>query len=211
MVTPCTADPLRFSPSVSGASVRDALRVRADQVLFGWAGSFRRFHAVEQAVIALGTLRRSGSDAHLLLVGDGPELIPTQRVAQDLGLSDVVHFVGRVEHARVPEYVTAMDVAIVTAKDGAAFHYSPLKLMEYLSCGIPVVAPRVTQIELLLIDERDALLYPSADPAALAQAMRTLADDPPLRARIGRAGRARQAEAGSIGAQILAARQLLGV
>ena len=44
-------------------------------------------------------------------------------------------FTGTVPHPDLPELLAAMDVAIVLAGRGEAFHYSPLKLAEYLAAG----------------------------------------------------------------------------
>jgi glycosyltransferase involved in cell wall biosynthesis len=92
-------------------------------------------------------------------------------------------------------------VAVVTASSDI-FHYSPLKLREYLCCAVPVVAPSVGQIKETLCDGRDALLYPVGDVTSLASALVQLAQSPRLRAQIGRAGYASETERGGIAAQL---------
>ena len=49
---------------------------------------------------------------------------------------------------------------------------SPLKLFEYMAAGRPVVSSDLPVLREVLTDERNALLYPSRDPAALAAAVR---------------------------------------
>ena len=51
-----------------------------------------------------------------------------------------------------------MDVGVVMA-DSRSFHYSPLKLAEYLGCGLPVVTPDVDALGELLEPDGDAVLY----------------------------------------------------
>ena len=82
-----------------------------------------------------------------------------------------------------------MDVAIVTARAGQGFHYSPLKLREYLAAGVAVVAPRTGEIPATVTDRVTARLYAPGNAAALADALRELHDDAAERARIARAGR----------------------
>ena len=97
---------------------------------------------------------------------------------------------GTVDHDELPGYLAAMDAALVLAPTGAGFHYSPLKLAEYLAAGVAVIAPAVGQLPERLTDGVDALLVPPDDPVALATALTRLRDDPALAGRIGTAGRA---------------------
>ncbi len=79
---------------------------------------------------------------------------------------------------------------MVSARAGDGFHYSPLKLREYLACGIAVLAPRVGEIPGFVTDGVHALLYQPGDANDFARKLRTLRDEPDLRARLGDAGRA---------------------
>ena len=117
---------------------RAALRRRLGldgQFVVGWVGSFRRFHAIENAVEAMVGLE----GATLLLVGDGPERPRIEALARSRNVTAV--FTGTVAHDQLPLYLATMDAALVTASRDASFHYSPLKLAEYLAAGLPVVAP----------------------------------------------------------------------
>ena len=68
MVTPSGVDLELFDRPPDGRAVRDRYGL-ADSFVVGWVGSFRRFHAVEQAVDAAAAV----PGTRLLLVGDGPE------------------------------------------------------------------------------------------------------------------------------------------
>ena len=134
-ITPTGVDPELFRT----APDRDAARRRLGldgQFVVGWIGSFRRFHALEQAVDAVAGL----DGTTLLLVGDGPERARVERLARERGVA--VRCTGTVPHDEIPEHLAAMDVALVLASSERAFHYSPLKLAEYLAAGLAVVAPR---------------------------------------------------------------------
>jgi glycosyltransferase involved in cell wall biosynthesis len=61
---------------------------------------------------------------------------------------------------------------------------SPLKLFEYLALGKAVIAPRQPNIEEILIDDDNALLFDPAVPGALEQALTRLCGDPALRQRL---------------------------
>jgi glycosyltransferase involved in cell wall biosynthesis len=154
------------------------------QFVVGWVGSFRRFHAIEQVVAAM-----VGVDgATLLMVGDGPERPRIEALARSKNVAAV--FTGTVPHDELPLHLAAMDAALIVAAPDAAFHYSPLKLAEYLAAGLPVVAPRLGQPGARLTDGLDAILVDAGDVAAISAALRDLRDAPDRRAALGLAARA---------------------
>jgi glycosyltransferase involved in cell wall biosynthesis len=61
--------------------------------------------------------------------------------------------------------------------------------LESMSAGLPVVCPAAPSTRALVRSGREALLAPTGDPADYAEALRTLAADPALRARMGEAAR----------------------
>lgn len=155
-----------------------------DRFVVGWVGSFRRFHAVEQAIEAMAAL----PGAVLLLVGDGPERARLEALARERDVAAVC--TGTVAHQDLPAHLALMDAALVLAGSAETFHYSPLKLAEYLAAGLPVVAPAVEQLADRLTDGVDAVLVPPGDVGAIVDALAGLRDDPARRARIGQAARA---------------------
>jgi glycosyltransferase involved in cell wall biosynthesis len=183
VITPTGVDLELFANPKDAAGRRRALGLEGRFVV-GWLGSFRRFHAIEQAVEAVASVE----GASLLMVGDGPERPRIEQLARDNGVHTV--FTGTVEQEDLAEFLAVMDAALVLAPAGGAFHYSPLKLAEYLAAGTPVIAPAVGQLRERLTDHVDALLVPPRDRARLVAALIELRDDPELAQQIGRAGRA---------------------
>jgi glycosyltransferase involved in cell wall biosynthesis len=202
LVTPCTADTTRFHPSVDGSRVRREQGFDPSHVVFGWAGSFRRFHGLHLAIEAFAEVVASDPSTRLLLVGDGAERANLERLVLERNLSKHVSFTGQVAHEDMPSYLAAMNVALITAGDPNGFHYSPLKLREYLATAVPVIAPHVGQIALTLRNGIDALLYRPEDVPGLAAAMIRLADNAELRRSLGAAGREFELSTGGIERQI---------
>ncbi len=177
LITPTGVDLDVFDEHRATPSLRHDLGLE-DHFVVGWVGSFRRFHALDVAVRAVAQVEGTA----LLLVGDGPERPEVERLARDLHVPVVA--TGTVPYRDLPSYLAVMDAALVTASTGEEFHYSPLKLAEYLAAGLPTVAPRVAQISDRLVDGDGALLVPPGDVAALADALTLLRDNDELRKRL---------------------------
>jgi phosphatidylinositol alpha-1,6-mannosyltransferase len=138
----------------------------------------------------------------LLLVGDGPEMGPIRRLADELGVAGRVVWTGAVPPRDVPAHVAAMDAAVVTARDAASFHYSPLKLREYMMCGKPVVVPAAGEMARALGEGRQALFYRPGNVPDLRRALLGLLDDPARAREIGAAGQRFAAAEGTWDAQL---------
>jgi glycosyltransferase involved in cell wall biosynthesis len=192
VVTPCSVDLDVFTPEASGNSVRERLGLEGKFVV-GWLGSFRRFHGVELALQAAALVQDRLPDLALLLVGDGLERPGVERLARELGLRNV-HFTGTVPYSDVAAHIGAMDVSLVLDRGEQGFHYSPLKLREYMACGRAVIGPRVGELERILTDGVNGLLVQPGDPEALAEAIEKLHHDPKRRQLMGSAARAKVAE-----------------
>jgi glycosyltransferase involved in cell wall biosynthesis len=186
LVTPCAVDVHSFTPEARGDEIRQRYRLQ-DKFVVGWIGSFRQFHGVDFAIDAAAKLRTVIPELTLLFVGDGAERPHIEERARAAGLHAV--FTGTVEYAEIPAHITAMDVGLVISPDSENFHYSPLKLREYMSCGLAVIAPAVGEIPSVIEDWTDGVLVPPGDAAALASAIQALHDRPDQRKAMGQAAR----------------------
>ena len=74
------------------------------------------------------------------------------------------------------------DVALGARGRNSPFHYSPLKLAEYLAAGLPVIAPRAGELPEQLRDGVDAVLVSPGDVEELAAVLQRLQRDPDERA-----------------------------
>ena len=188
LVSPMSVDATRFSPAVSGSEVRRRYGLDGRFVL-GWTGSFRKFHGLDLAVKAFSDARRHAPDAVLLLVGDGQERRAVEEQVTNLGIADSVVFTGSVSPIAIASYVAAMDAAFVVARAAESFHYSPLKLREYLMCGKPAILPYAGEMARRFHDGEECLMYTPGSVAELSAAMRRLLEDREAAARIALAGR----------------------
>jgi glycosyltransferase involved in cell wall biosynthesis len=188
LVTPSTVDTELFKPCFDGSEVRRRYSL-VGRFVVGWTGSFRSFHGLDLLLDAVDEARRYVPQLVALFVGDGPERAPLQAEAERRGLESAVRFTGTLPQAELPEVLSAFDVAVVSSGPDETFHYSPLKLWEYLAAARAVVAPSVGSLPRLLENGVNAILVEPGDAHSLARAIVQLANDPSLRIRLGRAGR----------------------
>jgi glycosyltransferase involved in cell wall biosynthesis len=136
-------------------------------------------------------LAERGIDFALHLVGDGPDLAALRDQAAQAGIADRVHFEGRrtrEEIARLLGRASVVAVPSVPTSNGRR-EGIPVVLMEAMASGLPVVASGISGIPELVEHERNGLLVPPREPAALADALERLGRDAGLRRRLGQAGR----------------------
>lgn len=184
-------DPARFPPGA--APSRPA---PAGTFTVGFVGSMRPWHGLPILVEAFDLLRRRTPHCRLLVVGGGPERGAVEADVARRGLRDVVHLSGAVPPAEVPGLLASMDAAVApypAPPPGETFYFSPLKLFEYMAAGLPVVGTAVGSVARVIRDGYNGLLVPGVESRELAghiaAALGRLADDAPLRARLGAAAR----------------------
>ena len=184
LVTQCTAD-LRYFDRGQRHEVRAELGL-ADAFVIGWAGTFRPFHALDLLLDAFEAVAAVERNSHLLLVGDGPMAMHERDRVAKSGLDHRITFTGSVPHTRVGRFVSAFDVAVLQAQSTESFHYSPMKLREYLAAGVPVVGADVGDVSRLITRSRAGWLVPAGDATSLANRLIQTARDPEGTAALGR-------------------------
>jgi len=130
---------------------------------------------------------RTERDASLVVVGKPRDGSSIPSVIDRLGLEGHVTFVSGVAPDRMVELYNEAEVAVVPS----LYEGFSLPAIEAMACGAPLVATTGGALpEVVGPDGRNALTVPPGDPGALAGAIGRVLDDPPLRERLGTAGRA---------------------
>ncbi len=183
------------------AAFRARFGVVADEALVGYFGMLNRSKGLETLLESFAQLLAGGVACRLLIIGgEAGASDPTnegtrRRFVEALaarGLAEVVSFTGHLESAGVSLALASLDVCLLPYRDGVSLRRG--SLMAALAHGCPIVttmpsAPAAPSLP-LPADERDVLLVPSEDAAALAVAARRLVGDPELRRRLGAGARA---------------------
>jgi glycosyltransferase involved in cell wall biosynthesis len=169
----------RFGQAPDRDSTKQRLGV-AGRIVLGFTGFVREWHKVEEIVDLMAT-ELADLPLHLLIVGDGPSREPIEQRARELGIADRVTITGIVDRDELTHYMSAFDVALHPA---VVAYASPLKLFEYLALGHVIVAPAQPNIEEILADGHNAIMFDPAKPETLCRAIRRACTDTELRARL---------------------------
>src|SRR5437899_10120693 len=186
-VIPNGVDPALFQPGPPDPRVRARWGLGNGPVL-GFVGGLRRWHGVEALPTLLERLVQRYRGLRLVIVGDGPLRGELEHTLKERGLTRSVVFTGWLPHEEVAELIRQFDVALAPySKPEHAFYFSPLKLFEYMSCGVPVVAAALGQIAEIVRDVETGLFYPTGELDGLTAACDRLLADPALRQHLGQA------------------------
>jgi alpha-maltose-1-phosphate synthase len=179
-----------FHPERRSQALRQTLGVPEGGVVVVFSGSFRPWHGVHVFEEAARRLR-ARSDVFFLLVG-GPEAGATHDYRG--------RRLGAMPYERMPEILASADIGVApydTARLGQlrlGFYWSPLKIFEYMASGLPTITIPRAPLTDIVRDGQEALHAREGDAYDLARVVARLADDPALRARLGRSARERVVE-----------------
>ena len=150
-----------------------------DSALAVFVGRLVYYKGIDVLLDALSRTRRLS----LVVVGDGPLRDSLKKRAAGLGITDRVRWLGTVGDDDVVAALSAGDfLALPSVARSEAFG---LIQVEAMAAGLPVVSTRLgTSVEVVNIDGKSGLVVRPNDPAELAQAMQTLAEDASLRRRL---------------------------
>lgn len=129
-------------------------------------------------------------DAAFLFVGGGSQEDSVRATAAARGLNNII-FAGVLPHNAMPDVWAAGDLCLIAMGDHAlAAGTRPAKLYEALATGTPAVAAIRGEGAAVVNESGGGIVVPIGDHAAYAEAVRTLAESPAIRAEMSRAGRA---------------------
>lgn len=143
----------------------------------GFIGAFKPWEGLENFIEALDILKKKGKNIKTLLVGTGVLFDKIQELIKEKGLEKEVTCVGKVRIEDVAMHLSQAKIGIapycienVTIGNFKkyGFYFSPLKVVEYLACGLPVLASKYRLIEEIIQPPEYGLTFYSEDMHAIA-------------------------------------------
>jgi len=203
-VIPNGIDTNRFKPDQrSRAEIRQALGIDPNAPTIGIVAALRPEKNHEMFVDVANRVRQVIKDAQFLIIGEGPERARIEAAITKHSLGDSVRLLGN--RSDTHRILAAIDVFALTSHNEA----NPVSILEALSTEVPVVSSRVGSISETVIDGETGFCVNSGDARAMALHIQELILDTTLNRTLGRQGRARVQERGSLFAMVTGYEELI--
>ena len=192
-IIPPGVDTSHFYP-IPPDEARSAIGIPPDDRMLLYVGRIEPLKGIDTLIRAMALMRETCAHNlcphYLTIIGGSPEVLPEdinsemarlQRLARELGLENVVLFLGKRGQDTLPYYYSAAEVLIMPS------HYESFGLvaLEAMACGTPVVASQVGGLAFLVQDGETGYVVPDGDPEALCQRLTQLVQNAELRRQMG--------------------------
>jgi D-inositol-3-phosphate glycosyltransferase len=159
-----------------------------------FVGRIEPLKGVDTLIRAIAQMRSLGLQDrfphYLAVIGGDPNVKPQEMTSEmsrlqvlcrDLGLQDMVIFLGKRAQSSLPYYYSAAEVLIMPS------HYESFGMvaLEAMACGTPVVASQVGGLAFLVQDGVTGYVVPGGDHDALSERLAKLISQPDLRNQLG--------------------------
>jgi glycosyltransferase involved in cell wall biosynthesis len=179
---------VQFWATGSRADGRRALGVTEHAVLVTYIGTVGMAHDLGTMLTVAGRLLTERPDVLFAIVGDGAELPRLKARADRAGLTNVT-FTGLVPRERVPDYLAATDISLVTLKRTDVFKtVLPSKMFEVMAAGRPMILAVDGEARQILERAGAGVAVAPEDGQAVLDTLLALAADPERRREMGSAG-----------------------
>lgn len=179
VVAPNAVDIDALQPAERDESLARELGLVPGIPVIGYAGSFVDYEGLDDLVVAFALLRAAGTQAQLLLVGDGLALPTVERRIAERGLQAHVKLTGRVPHSDIARYYALMDVCPFPRKPWPVCELvSPLKPFEAMALGKAVLVSSVAAMAESIEEGVNGHVFAKGDVAALALSLKQLLGEP---------------------------------
>ena len=164
-------------------NVTPSLREDRDTTMIGWVGRLSHEKGPDIFIRAAAQVLRECPDLVFILVGDGPLKADLEALANEIGISANVRFMGRRED--MAAVYASIDLLVCSSRQEGL----PMAILEGMASGVPWIATAVGDVPTLIKDGHNGLLVPIGDIEGLASGVLRLATNPDIRKQFGLAAR----------------------
>jgi phosphatidylinositol alpha-1,6-mannosyltransferase len=179
-----------FSPRNS-ADLRQSLQLSQKKVIVCVARLVHR-KGQDKLIDAMPSILESISNAHLLIVGQGPYQSKLVKRVKKLGLEESVTFVGRINYEKLPEYICVGDLFAMPSRSrfgGLEVEGLGIAYLEASACGLPVIAGSSGGAPDAVVDGKSGVVVNGTDITAIAKTVIKFLRDPEGSRQMGQFGR----------------------
>lgn len=179
----------KFAPAHKSDPILRGFGVPAENFVASYIGTMGMAHGLDTVLNVAEQLSAKSSRITLLLVGEGGNRQDLMRLAEARQLKNVI-FTGQQPRERIPEIIACSDVCLALLKNQEVFKtVIPTKMLEFMSCGRPVVLAVGGQAERILLEANAGISVEPENTHAIANAILAMQSDAQAREQFGRNGR----------------------
>ncbi|MBP3193578.1 N-acetyl-alpha-D-glucosaminyl L-malate synthase BshA [Natronogracilivirga saccharolytica] len=182
-VIPNFIDLERFKRSEK-SHFKKALCPNGEKVLVH-VSNFREVKRVSDTVELFDKVLKSGIEAHLLLVGDGPDRQKVENRCRELGICEHVRFLGKQE--KIEDILSIADLFLIPSGSETF----GLAALEAMSCSVPVISSNIGGLPELNIHGETGYLCDLGDTDAMGDYAISILSDDELQQKLSRNARKR--------------------
>jgi phosphatidylinositol alpha-1,6-mannosyltransferase len=180
-----------FAPHPGAAVLRNSLGLTDKKVIVS-VGRLVHRKGQDTLIAALPKILQRHPTAHILMVGQGPYREYLEKLVAKLKVANAITFIGRIEHADLPRYISAGDIFAMPSRSrlaGLEVEGLGIVYLEASSCQLPVVAGISGGAPDAVVQGVTGLTVDGTNPDDVARAIISLLDDPQAAQAMGVAGR----------------------
>jgi glycosyltransferase involved in cell wall biosynthesis len=151
-------DTARFYPAQPRQDLQDELGIKPTDSVLLFMGTIFRFSGLTEILADLGPALHKNPTLKFLILGEGEDFIPLQRLVESLGLQHQVIMPGRIEYDILADYLRLGHVALLPFRPELVTHCAlPGKVLQYLACGLPTIATPLNGLQSMIAPDKGVL------------------------------------------------------
>jgi phosphatidylinositol alpha-1,6-mannosyltransferase len=184
-------DTEHFAPNVTAHELKRELDLEGKRVIVS-VGRLVHRKGQDTLVEALPFILEKNPDAHLLFVGVGPHLEYIHKRAIQLGVLSHISFVGRVQYAELPRFISVGEIFAMPSRSrlaGLEVEGLGIVYLEASACALPVVGGLSGGAPDAVLEGETGYSVDGLNPVAVAEAINNLFANPEMAKAMGKRGR----------------------
>ncbi len=172
-------DTVHFAPSSAAPQLRQSLGLAEKKVIVS-VGRLVHRKGQDFLIAALPAILQRHPDTHLLMVGEGPYRKKLEKLTSDLALQGAITFIGRIQYADLPSYISTGDLFVMPSRSrlaGLEVEGLGIVYLEASACGLPVIAGKSGGAPDAVVEGVTGVTVDGRDSADISRAAISMLDD----------------------------------
>ncbi len=148
-------DTSKFFPIEDKKALREKWKYPPDAFVLGYIGTLDFHKQLGLLVDIFKELLIDFPHLRLVIIGDGPASLKILARIKKLSLENYVELRGWIKHENINENLNCFNVAV---HHYASTHMNPLKIFEYLSAGLAIMAPAIPSVRQAFYNGKNLLI-----------------------------------------------------